>query len=170
MENKRINFFMTVFLLIAMVVLSQKAAIYTLSNNVTEDEKIVVIDVGHGGNDPGKIAVDNSIEKDLNLEIPLKLQKLLKQSDLTAVMTREDDNGLYDANASNKKVQHMRARINLSEGADAKLVVSIHQNSYRESYVKGPQCFYFNGSKEGERIAKANDSYYLLKKNRQYQL
>lgn len=64
----------------------------------------VVIDAGHGGADPGKVSVDGSLEKDINLVIAKKLQKFLLQQDVDAILTRDSDSGLYDENASNKKV------------------------------------------------------------------
>ena len=62
MEQKVIATCMTVFLLAAMVVLSRQAAIYTMTAR-NEKEKIVVIDVGHGGNDPGKVGVNQILER-----------------------------------------------------------------------------------------------------------
>lgn len=183
MEKKIVATVMAVFLLAAMVILSKRAAVYTLSVK-DNDEKIVVIDVGHGGNDPGKVGIDQVLEKDLNLEIALKLEALLKQSDLRVVMTRTSDCGLYDEDASNKKAQDMKRRIEFMEEQNADLVVSIHQNSFQDSAVCGPQCFYYAHSKEGQfaasilqntlnqglavespRQEKANDSYYILKKS-----
>lgn len=183
MEQKVIATCMTVFLLAAMVVLSRQAAIYTMTAK-DEKEKIVVIDVGHGGNDPGKVGVNQILEKDVNLEIALKLQKVLEQSDLTVVMTRTSDCGLYDENATNKKAQDMHRRIQFMEDQHADLVVSIHQNSFHDSSVCGPQCFYYASSESGHQVAsilqntlnqgleiesprqeKANDSYYILKKS-----
>ena len=98
-------------------------------------------------------------------------------------MTRESDDGLYDADAPNKKVQDMKRRIALIDETAPALTVSIHQNSYPEEYVHGAQVFYYSGSTQGKRLAesiqtelvgrvdpenkrqvKANDSYYLLKK------
>lgn len=183
MEQKVIATCMTVFLLAAMVVLSRQAAIYTMTAK-DEKEKTVVIDVGHGGNDPGKVGVNQILEKDVNLEIALKLQKVLEQSDLTVVMTRTSDCGLYDENATNKKAQDMHRRIQFMEDQHADLVVSIHQNSFHDSSVCGPQCFYYANSESGHQVAsilqntlnqgleiesprqeKANDSYYILKKS-----
>ena len=99
-------------------------------------------------------------------------------------MVREDDRGLYDENASNKKVQDMKRRMEVIQKSDAVLAVSIHQNSYQEAYVCGPQVFYYTTSEKGKqaallmqnqlfegleqvkkREAKGNDSYYLLKKS-----
>lgn len=174
---------MAIFLLIAMAVLSKKAAIYTISVSKPK-EKMVVIDVGHGGNDPGKVGFGGILEKDINLQIALKLENLLKQSDLKVVLTRDSDKGLYDENATNKKAQDMRRRIEFMERKKADLVISIHQNSFHDSFVKGPQCFYYTHSSEGQKIAgimqrtlneglcienprqeKANESYYILKKS-----
>lgn len=143
----------------------------------------VVVDAGHGGADPGKVGINGALEKDLNLAIAKRLAVLLEQSDVKVVMTREDDSGLNDADADRKKVQDMKRRIARMEEADPDLVVSIHQNSYSTSDVKGAQTFYYTASAEGKalaeviqnrmisgldpanhRAAKANDSYYLLKK------
>lgn len=183
MGKKAVTLFMAVFLLTAMYFLAKEAATYTISGQ-TEEARIVVIDVGHGGNDPGKVGANQILEKDINLQVALKLETFLQQSDLTVLLTRREDAGLYDEDASNKKAQDMRRRIELIEAANANLVVSIHQNSYDDSSVRGPQCFYYCQSEEGEkaalllqeqlnsgleiehpREAKANDSYYMLKKS-----
>lgn len=123
------------------------------------------------------------LEKDLNLEIALLVKKYLEMDDVRVVMTREDEGGLYDAGASNKKVQDMKRRIAVIEEAAPVLTVSIHQNSYPEEYVHGAQVFFYTGSEEGQKLAekiqnrliagldpdnhrgvKPNNSYYLLKK------
>lgn len=143
----------------------------------------VVVDAGHGGADPGKVSVDGSLEKDINLQIALKLQKFLEMQDVDVVLTRNSDAGLYDESASNKKVQDMKNRVGIIEERQPALTVSIHQNSYHEEYVHGAQAFYYANSekskelaeriqrvmaleldKDNARQAKANDSYYLLKK------
>lgn len=148
-----------------------------------KERPCVVIDAGHGGADPGKVGVDGSLEKDVNLQIAKKLAQFLAAADVDVVLTRETDAGLYDENVSNKKVQDMKNRVALIEEKKPALTVSIHQNSYHEEYVHGAQVFYYAGSEESkalaERIqqmlarevdpdnarqAKANDSYYLLKK------
>ena len=137
----------------------------------------VVIDAGHGGADPGKVGVDG------NLQIAKKLAQFLTAADVDVVLTRESDAGLYDENVSNKKVQDMKNRVQIIQEKKPALTVSIHQNSYHEEYVHGAQVFYYTGSEESKELAeriqqelakqidpdnarqaKANDSYYLLKK------
>ena len=148
-----------------------------------KEKMCVVIDAGHGGADPGKIGINGALEKDVNLQIAMLVKTYLEAQDVEVVMTRESEQGLYDENASNKKVQDMKRRIAVIDEADPALTVSIHQNSYPEEYVKGAQVFYYTGSAEGQKLAellqnslirrvdtenhrqtKANDSYYLLKK------
>ena len=70
---------------------------------VNISDKTVAIDSGHGGIDPGKIGVGGIYEKNVNLAIAKKLKILLEQSGITVIMTRSDDNGLYDESDTNKK-------------------------------------------------------------------
>jgi N-acetylmuramoyl-L-alanine amidase len=148
-----------------------------------KEKKTVVIDAGHGGIDPGKIGVDDSQEKELNLTIAKKVQTLLTQQDVEVILTRETDKGLYEEKTSNKKVQDLKSRCTLINETDPDCVVSIHQNSYHEESAKGAQVFYYATSEDGKKLAeilqaeliryvdpenhrqaKANESYYLLKK------
>lgn len=125
--------------------------------------------------------MDQSLEKDINLDISKKLARYLELADVEVVMTRSEDKGLYSETDSRKKSADMKARCSLIDEAKPDLVVSIHQNSYHEEYVSGGQVFYYNGSVKGKKLAeilqrrfdyvlgekntrqaKANDSYYLL--------
>ncbi|MFI3236561.1 MAG: N-acetylmuramoyl-L-alanine amidase [Lachnospiraceae bacterium] len=185
-SNKLMISIMSIILLIAMVMLSRKAAdyIYTSGTAITNTSTnpVIVIDAGHGGIDPGKVSVDGTLEKDINLAIALKLQTLLEANNITVVMTRTTDEGLYEESDSNKKVQDMKNRVTLMESATPDAIVSIHQNSYTDSSVKGSQVFYYTDSVEGSsfaslmqsvlvshtdpdnhRQAKGDNSYYILK-------
>ncbi|MCD8053595.1 MAG: N-acetylmuramoyl-L-alanine amidase [Lachnospiraceae bacterium] len=141
---------------------------------------IVAIDSGHGGIDPGKVGVHGEEEKDINLAIAQRVQSLLEANDILVVMTRDSDEGLYDESDSNKKMADLTARCALINESGAELAVSIHQNSYHDASVCGPQMFYYRNSEEGERLArclqqtflsvqpdntrdiKYNDNYYIL--------
>ena len=174
---------MSLLLISSMILLSREAAIYTSSKMAKKKNITVVIDSGHGGKDPGKTTLDGTLEKDLNLAIALKLQKYLEAADITVIMTRTTDEGLYEEGASNKKVQDMKNRIAVMNTPEVDLVISIHQNSYSDPDVKGAQVFYYGTSTSGEELAKtlqerlvldvapenhrkakSNTSYYLLKK------
>lgn len=148
-----------------------------------KERPLVVIDAGHGGIDPGKVGINQALEKDINLAVARKVKRYLELSGVDVVMTREGEGGLYGSEDSNKKVQDMKNRVAFIDSAGADLAVSIHQNSYSEEYVRGAQVFYYATSlhgkelaeimqktlaetldRENRREAKANDSYYLLKK------
>lgn len=184
LQHKLLSMIMGGLLVLSMLIVAKEAATLVTSKKVIEDERpCVVIDAGHGGSDPGKVGINNALEKDINLKIASLVKKFLEADDIRVVMTRDDGNGLYDENASNKKVQDMKRRIALIEETAPKVTVSIHQNSYPEEYVHGAQVFFYTGSKDGQKLAesiqqrlvqtvdpentrqvKANDSYYLLKK------
>lgn len=63
----------------------------------------VVVDAGHGGSDPGKVGINQALEKDVNLQIAEKLKAFLEAEDIRVVMTRETDGGLYDENCFQQK-------------------------------------------------------------------
>ncbi|MCI9095151.1 MAG: N-acetylmuramoyl-L-alanine amidase [Lachnospiraceae bacterium] len=170
-------------LMVSMFVLAREGAVYVTSLQVENKSRAcVVIDAGHGGSDPGKVGINNQLEKEINLKIAEILKDFLQAEGIEVVMTRESDAGLYDEGASNKKVQDMKRRLEIIEKADPVIVVSIHQNSYHEEYVKGAQVFYYTTSEssrqlaeviqeqlrsldpDNRREAKGNDSYFLLKK------
>ncbi len=182
-QNRILKLVMVGILMFSMFVVAREGAVYVNSLQVESGKKVcVVIDAGHGGTDPGKVGINDQLEKDINLEIAIMLKDFLQAEGIQVIMTREGDKGLYDENASNKKVQDMKRRLEIIENANPVLVVSIHQNSYHEEYVKGAQVFYYAASEESKRLAgvlqeqlraldpennrqaKGNDSYFLLKK------
>ena len=108
----------------------------------------VVIDAGHGARDGGCIGVNGSVEKDLNLKYAKALKGLLETKDIKVVMTRENDNALYDEDANNKKLTEMKARESCIRSAKPDLVVSIHMNKFPDSSLTGAQVFYANKTDE----------------------
>lgn len=188
---------MACLLLVCFYYLSRQAAdvsVVLLQNVKPADEtkrteqtiKTIAVDAGHGGADPGMIGYEGIEEKGINLEIAHKLKKVLeKTGKYEVVMTRQDDSGLYDENTINKKVQDMQRRIAFLDKEAPVLTVSIHQNSYQDPGVKGPQVFYYEASLQGKILAekvqeslnrkleverprkiKANTTYYLLKRSK----
>ena len=152
-----------------------------MNRSVQKARYCICIDSGHGGNDPGKIGVAGTKEKEVNLAIALKLKKSLEKQNIRVVMTRTDDRNLADANATNEKTSD-KNRVAKMDSEQPDAVISIHQNSYTDSSAKGAQVFYYSESKEGKvlaeilqksliehadpenhRMAKANTSYYILK-------
>lgn len=179
---------MACFLLISFYYLSRQAALVSVwmnSEKIQERNNIIVLDPGHGGSDPGMIGVGGLEEKGINLSVTLLLKEKLEAEGYKIVLTREEDQGLYDETAQNKKAQDMQRRIALIDETAPVLTVSIHQNSYHDPVVKGPQVFYYETSQEGKELAadiqqslnttleverareiKGNTSYYLLKRSK----
>ena len=160
---------------------------YTLSRyvsvaGVAGQRAEVVIDAGHGGADPGKIGVNDRLEKDINLEIALKLKECLEKENISVILTRESDEEVEKGVTGNKKIADMKARVAMINEIRPQVAVSIHQNSYPGGEVKGAQVFFYSHSEKGEKMAavmqeallavdpenhrkaKANDTYYLLKR------
>lgn len=182
-KESLILLFCTLLLICAISLLGSNLETVLSSGPVVSGrQKVVVIDAGHGGFDSGKVGVDGTLEKDVNLIIAGKLQKLLEAADVKVVMTRTEDLGLYEESSENKKRQDMLSRTTLMNAANADCIVSIHQNSYPEESIHGAQVFYYTGSGEGKtlaaliqkqlvsdvdpsnhRVEKSNDTYYLLK-------
>ena len=163
--------------------LARRGAIEVQKMSAESTVLTIVVDAGHGGIDPGKVGVNDALEKDINLAVALKLKSYLESQDIKVVLTRDEDEGLYDEDTTNKKVEDLRRRCSLISDTMPEFTISIHQNSYPEEYVKGAQTFYYGQSEggkelaeklqeclkerldpENERQAKANESYYLLKK------
>ena len=181
LKRKTMEVLMAVLFLIAAYCLSREGA--KLVENINGEKKTVVVDPGHGGMDPGKIGINDVEEKEINLEISLMLRDKLEKQGIQVVMTRETDQGLYDEDSSNKKVQDLQRRVDLIHEEQPVCVVSIHQNSYPDASVKGAQVFYYEDSTEGKKLAeelqnaliaqvdpenhrqaKGNTTYYLLER------
>lgn len=174
---------MAVILLVAAALTAPKSARYVMNMKAGTSKICVCIDSGHGGDDPGKVGSNGTEEKEINLQIALLLKERLEQEGIEVVMTRETDTDLADEGAASQKVSDLQNRVNIIEDADPVVAISIHQNSYTDSSASGAQTFYYGDSAEGKKLAemlqeslienldpsntraaKANESYYILKK------
>ncbi|HCT89828.1 MAG TPA: N-acetylmuramoyl-L-alanine amidase [Lachnospiraceae bacterium] len=172
---------MLLLLLTGVYLLSREAARVTMLETGTQ--KVVVIDAGHGGEDPGKVGVNRALEKDINLSIARLVEEKLRSENVTVVMTREEDQQLGQADGGSQKAADMRERCRIINESGAVCAVSIHQNSYTEPSASGAQVFYYETSAEAQSFAaimqrklaealdpdnhrecKGNTTYYVLKK------
>jgi N-acetylmuramoyl-L-alanine amidase len=106
----------------------------------------ICIDPGHGGKSPGA-AGDYSVEKDLNLELSLKLEAVLKEMGIEIVMTRKEDSYLS-----------LQERCSIANGSGCDYFLSIHCNGYKDSNASGTGTYYYEGSGEGRAFASAIQS------------
>ena len=135
-----------------MVLLILNCVLYCNRAGIQRD-LVVVIDAGHGGNDPGKIGVVGCNEKDVNLQIALCLKAQLQARGVTVILTRDADDCLATQGATNKKTSDMHNRVSIINQAGADYMISIHQNSYPEPDVSGPQVFFYSSSERSEQLA-----------------
>ena len=148
-----------------------------------KNQNVICIDAGHGGSDPGKVGDPDILEKDINLSLALKLQKVLEKNNFKVYMTRNGDYNLADSK-DNQKRSDLANRKQIIFENDPSAVISIHQNSYPSSDVHGAQVFYPQGSEKSKlladsiqdaliqgldfsnhRQAKSNAEYYLFRDN-----
>lgn len=129
----------------------------TVQPTAATPQKTIVIDAGHGGEDGG--ATDNGVsEKDVNLDIALKLRDLLTLSGYNVVMTRETDVSIYDSSAqsiSDKKVSDLRNRLSIINSSEDNILISIHQNKFEQSQYSGAQIFYSDNNSQSAILAES---------------
>ena len=118
--------------------------------------KTIVIDAGHGKPDEGAQSSTGTTEAATNLKIALKLQNLLEQSGTIVILTRSDENAIYDIEAKTlkqKKISDIHNRVKIGNESSADLFVSIHLNKIPQQQYDGWQTFYKQGSEEGKKLA-----------------
>ena len=117
----------------------------------------VAVDPGHGGYDGGAVGrVSGMPEKGLNLDVALRLARLLEAKGARVVMTREADRALCDEHPPiRKKLQDMQRRAVIITEGGADMVLSIHMNEYAGRGESGPQVFYREDCPAGRLLAGA---------------
>ena len=111
---------------------------------------------GHGKPDEGAQSSTGTTEAATNLKIALKLQNLLEQSGTIVILTRSDENAIYDIEAQTlkqKKISDIHNRVKIGNESSADLFVSIHLNKIPQQQYDGWQTFYKQGSEEGKKLA-----------------
>ena len=129
----------------------------------------VVIDAGHGGIDGGVSGkTSGTRESELNLDIARKLKDRLESAGAKVVMTRKTEAGLYGILSKGFKKRDMRKRMEIANGADPTIFVSIHLNYFPSPARRGAQIFYKNGDAESEILASKIQSGLNLLYNKNY--
>lgn len=121
-------------------------------------QKIVLLDPGHGGEDPGVVSeYGSNKEKDINLDIALKTRDLLEREGFKVLMTRTEDKLVYQPGTTNiiqKRKQDLLRRKKMMDEDGADIVVSIHMNGFKETQYYGAQTFYPPNSQESLKLAQ----------------
>lgn len=115
--------------------------------------KIITLDAGHGGSDPGAIGSDGTKEKNITLAITKAVKELLEKKGAKVYMTRTTDVDVYGLNASD--ADELQARVNVGEKYNSDLFVSLHINSSVNKNVGGFSTYYYPKTSNDLRIAKS---------------
>ena len=153
-------------ILIIMCLVITSIVSYNITTNTTENivqtvslpvsNKVIVIDAGHGVPDEGAESSSGTTEAETNLKIALKVQNLLEQSGSTVILTRSDENSIYDIDSKTlkqKKISDIHNRVKIGNESSADIFVSIHLNKIPQQQYYGWQTFYKEGNEQGQKLA-----------------
>lgn len=117
--------------------------------------KVIVVDAGHGGKDPGTVYQD-IYEKDINLNISLYLEEYLSEYGATVILTRDNDNDLSYGETNHRKKTDFDNRIKIINNKYTDMYLSIHLNYLTNTKYYGAQVFY---NKDNEKLAESIQEY-----------
>lgn len=153
-------------LILAILIIVLIICIYTINNNketiqtvsLPVSGKTIVLDAGHGQPDSGAENSTGVTEESINLIITKKVQSLLEQSGCKVVLTRSDENGIYDLASKTlreKKVSDIKNRVKIGNESSADAFISIHLNKIEQSQYYGWQTFFKTNNEKSEQLAKS---------------
>ncbi|MFZ5353429.1 MAG: N-acetylmuramoyl-L-alanine amidase CwlD [Bacillota bacterium] len=152
-SSKMLYRLLLIFMIVICVYVGSKEAISVFSLPIKN--MVVIIDAGHGGRDPGASGSLGTVEEQINLEIALKLRRLIEQAGGLALMIREDDYGLYtEGRDHNRKREDLLNRHKLINESGANILVSIHLNYFPQPQYYGAQTFYNRNDIKGKKLAE----------------
>lgn len=131
---------------------------YALAMQELSLNRVIIIDAGHGGEDPGAVGVDGCYEKDLNLAYALEIGALLEAEGYAVVYTRTEDKLLYreDENIRGiRKISDLKNRCKVAAQYENAIFVSIHMNSYSDPKYSGLQVYYSDKNARSREIASS---------------
>lgn len=120
--------------------------------------KVIILDAGHGIPDEGAESSNGTTEAEINLKIALKVQNLLEQSGATVILTRSDENAIYDLDSKTlkqKKISDIHNRVKIGNESSADIFVSIHLNKIPQQQYYGWQTFFRDGDENSIKLAQS---------------
>lgn len=114
----------------------------------------IILDAGHGGFDGGAVASDGTVEKDINLNISLYLEQMLKSSGFEVIMTRSTDTSTDDNSEKFHKKSDLQNRLALMDKYPDSMFVSIHLNKFTTSAANGSQVFYSGNNEQSKQLGE----------------
>ena len=160
LDKKRLGIVIGLLLIAIFAFTFQRAELNNTVQTVTlpVSGKVIVLDAGHGKPDEGAQSSTGTTEAETNLQITLKVQSLLEQSGSTVILTRSDENAIYDLDKSTlreKKISDIHNRVKIGNESSADIFVSIHLNKIPQQQYWGWQCFYKQNDEKSTALAKS---------------
>ena len=152
------------FSILSLIVVACYVAIIPQKSNSIEtvslpvSNKTIVLDAGHGIPDEGAESANGVSEARINLKITKKVKLLLEQSGCKVILTRSDENGIYNLNSKTlreMKVSDIKNRVEIGNSSSADAFISIHLNKIPQSQYYGWQTFFKANDEKSEELAKS---------------
>lgn len=124
-----------------------------IKTNTDANAVKIILDAGHGGMDGGAVSVTGTLEKDLNLSLTLQLADFLRAAGFDVILTRDTDTMLSTADGGKRKMQDLRARLDIANANPGAIFVSIHMNIFSVEKYAGLQVYYSQNQPESKRLA-----------------
>ena len=162
-KEKKKDIFVLSALILALLTLigttarAANAVLVSASGDIHTYAQTVIIDPGHGGEDPGAIGVNGALEKDLNLSIAKIVGKALAENGFNVIYTREDDRLLYKPEENVKgirKISDLKNRCAIGNNSPDAIFVSIHMNSFGSEKYSGTEVYYSKNNPESKMLAQ----------------
>ncbi|HEX3015277.1 MAG TPA: N-acetylmuramoyl-L-alanine amidase [Desulfobacteria bacterium] len=144
--------YMAAVIALALIGFSQAISVMAING------KVIVLDPGHGGYDPGAISPQGIYEKDINLAIAKRVKAQLASTGAKVVLTREDDRDFVvegSRGGKTRKQTDLNYRIEMAERLKAGAIVSIHVNATPSGSKSGAETFFMEGSAPGKALAES---------------
>ena len=132
-------------------------ALYAEEVAAITDNKTIIIDAGHGGEDCGTIGANGKYEKDLNLALAFTLGQMLTDKGYAVVYTRTEDKLLYTEDENIKgirKISDLKNRCKIADEYPGAIFISIHMNSFTDPKYSGTQVYYSGNSEHSRQLAQ----------------
>ena len=156
--NLKLSFVLFIFLICSF------SLVYASNQTMPLLGKVIYVDIGHGGNDPGAMYKD-ILEKDINLSVGKILEQKLLSMGAIVYLTRYGDYDLSVTNTINNKRSDLSRRGNLINKSDCDLFLSIHLNAEETGVWRGAQVFYNNKLEQNKIIADIFQKYFKKELN-----
>ena len=123
---------------------------------INNDFPVIIIDAGHGGEDGGAVAIDGTFEKDINLQIALRVNEFLSVFGYKTHLIRTTDTAIHTTGDTirERKVSDIHNRADTMNLYENCIYLSIHQNKYEDGRIWGAQTFYSDNFDESREIAQ----------------